>query len=236
MVRLVRPKPQIPSPRGRHTDPFSDLLGTFGPSTRTYPEFAIPKRGSYDLSVTQSDIETVRSQNKEETKNKGYSRTKYLTYPSPWGGHKDKPKRPTPTVPKEKPKDDEPKRPFPPVEIPDDIGDLPWPFPFPEVPPPSDVPIEPDEWIEDESIPDWREKRPPDPQVPITPRCSDDPEEQIIYAIPPCLGSHAQIQISSQTNKHGKGTPARKGRKRYYPRKARKRNQWYNPRRYVGGL
>lgn len=226
MVKLVRPKPRTsPSPRTRNepTDTLKELFT--GPTTSTFPEFAIPRRTPQSLEITPKDIQKVKSRQTVTTTPKSYDRTKYLTYPSPWGGHKDKPKRPTPTVPKDKPKEDEPRRPFPPVEIPDDIGDLPFPFPFPEVPPPSDVPTEPDEWTEDESVPDWRETRPPDPQVPLLPTCSDDPLEQELYNIPPCYKS-GDAQISFQTPKlrtYGKTSSS------YYSSRFRNHSRKKNP-------
>lgn len=232
MVKLVRPKPRTsPSPRTRNepTDTLKELFT--GPTTSTFPEFAIPRRTPQSLEITPKDIQKVKSRQTVTTTPKSYDRTKYLTYPSPWGGHKDKPKRPTPTVPKDKPKEDEPRRPFPPIEIPDDLGDI--PFPFPDVPPPSNVPTEPDEWIEDESIPDWRERNPPDPQIPIS-NCTNDPVEANLLGIPLCTSyGHGQIQIRTATpfRPYGKKSSTyRKSSNRNYPRKALHFQRGFSPR------
>lgn len=109
-------------------------------------------------------------------------------------------RKPTPTVPKEEPKDDTKPRPFPPIEIPDDLTEI--PFPFPEVPPPSNVPTEPDEWTEDETIPDPRDKTALDPQIPVgPPECSDDPLQQDLLGLPPCHPHGKGIQIQASLRK-----------------------------------
>lgn len=232
MVKLVRPKPKIPSP-GKRSDPLGEFLSNIGPVTRTYPEFAIPKRGTYDLSVTPEDIETVRSKEKEQTKRKTYDRYKYLTYPSPWGGHKDKPNE-----------EDKPK-PFPPY-IPRRWPTFPPPEeqPWPVIPPPDVIddpytaPTDPYEDTPKEPPPEEEEW--PRPELPDWPPCSDDPIAQQLFGLPPCNQANETLRIQT-TRKHGQGPifQGQKGRKSRFwnhPSQTRHSRRRQYSRHYVSQL
>lgn len=125
------------------------------------------------------------------------------------GGAKQLHGFPEPTLPKNRPRppthkpddktDEEPKRPLPPVELPDNLEpDL--PFPPEEVPP--EVPYyEPDEGLEEDEpeeptdfdIPD--EPKRPDPIIPLDSKC--DNQLNALLGLPPCE-ANAQIQISTK--------------------------------------
>lgn len=80
------------------------------------------------------------------------------------------------------------------------------------------IPIDESDEAEDEGE---KVRDPGRDQFPPLPQCSNDPDEQALYNIPPCSSHGNAFQIQTQKAKFRKkgshGSPYRKGRQRYYP-------------------